>query len=200
MCVSISRYISLIVLVIFLLVDKAQFSVPHYGPSNQPEAYLNGSYIRLLTTISLKKQTGISFRTCVGGNLFSQQQKDEMFELIVKKDSILFFAKISGKMFEERMPGNYTNNKWHTVYLQYTVGNLTMTVDDQTKLIANSSYNHEVLTSPGLYNEGAAVLLIGKQFNGCIQEGPSIVFDKNIISFSQNVIFGPCPLTDDSCE
>lgn len=75
-------------------------------------------------------------------------------------------------------------------------------VDDISffQLLANSSYNHEVLTSPGLYNEGAAVLLIGKQFNGCIQEGPSIVFDKSIISSSHNVKFEPCPLTDFSCK
>ncbi|XP_045483741.1 protein crumbs isoform X3 [Harmonia axyridis] len=197
----ISSYIfQLITILVFFLVKNAHGIVPYFGPSDQPEAYFNGSsYVRLQTTISLKKQTGISFRTCVGGNLFSQQQNDEIFELVVKKEGMIFFARTSGKTFEERIAGNYTNNRWHTVYLQYTLGNLTITIDDKIWLLANSSYNHEVLTSPGLYNEGAAVLLIGKQFNGCIQEGPSIVFNKDIISSSHNVIFEPCPLTDFSC-
>lgn len=40
---------------------------PIIGPSDHREAYFNGSsYIRMLTTISLKRQTGLSFRTCIG--------------------------------------------------------------------------------------------------------------------------------------
>ncbi|CAH2216212.1 jg4273, partial [Pararge aegeria aegeria] len=44
------------------------------GPSERPEAYFNGStYIRLAQPFSLKQLVGLSFRTCVGGELFSQR-------------------------------------------------------------------------------------------------------------------------------
>ncbi|KAJ8936907.1 hypothetical protein NQ318_010934 [Aromia moschata] len=52
--------------VLFYVLDTYTYNTgPFSGPSNQSEAYFNGtSYIRLTTPISLKKQTGLSFRTC----------------------------------------------------------------------------------------------------------------------------------------
>lgn len=44
------------------------------------------------------------------------------------------------------------------------------------------------------------MLLIGKQFNGCLLEGPSVVFGPNIISSSHNVVFEQCPIPYDSCK
>ncbi|CAG9865288.1 unnamed protein product [Phyllotreta striolata] len=170
------------------------------GPSHQPEAYFNGSsYLRLHTTISLKKQTGLSFRTCYGGNLFSQQLNDDLIELSVNSDEIEFTAKTAGKKYEHKIVGRFLDNRWHTVYLQYVAGNLTIEIDGYTQLLANSSYRNELLISPGLYNEGAAVLLIGKQFNGCLLEGPTVVFDPSIIKSSHNVAFKTCPIPYDSC-
>nr|CAH7754904.1 unnamed protein product [Callosobruchus chinensis] len=175
-------------------------AIQNYGPSSQPEAYFNGSsYLRLLTTVSLKKQTGLSFRTCAnGGTLFSQTQNDDVIELIVTAEGLVFVAKTAGKTYEHKIRGSFINNKWHTVFLQYKLGNLTMDVDGETQLIANSSYRSDLLVSPGLYNEGAAVLLVGNHFDGCILEGPSIVFDPNIVLTTQNVLFEPCPLPYDS--
>ncbi|KAJ8978001.1 hypothetical protein NQ317_004546 [Molorchus minor] len=185
---------------LFLIMDSyAYTSAPYTGPSNQSEAYFNGSsYVRLQTTISLKKQTGLSFRTCYGGSLFSQQQNDDLIELSVDTDGIVFLARTDGKTYDFKILGNFLNNHWHTVFLQYRLGNLTIDVDGETHLIANSSFRNDLLVSPGLYNEGAAVPLIGKHFNGCLLEGPSIVFDATVSS-SHNVVFGPCPIPYDSC-
>jgi protein crumbs len=44
------------------------------------------------------------------------------------------------------------------------------------------------------------VLLIGKQFNGCLLEGPSLVFNDSIILYNYNVRFEECPIPEDSCE
>ncbi|XP_072395755.1 protein crumbs [Diabrotica undecimpunctata] len=174
--------------------------VSSFGPSHQPEAYFNGSsYLRLQTIISLKKQTGLSFRTCYGGNLFSQQLNDDLIELSVNSDEVGFEARTGGKKYEHKILGNFLNNKWHTVYLQYVSGNLTIEVDGNIQLLANSTYRNELLVSPGLYNEGAAVLLIGKQFNGCLLEGPTVVFDPNLIKSNHNVLFKSCPIPYDSC-
>lgn len=108
------------------------------GPSDQSEAYFNGSsYIRLHTTISFKKQTGLSFRTCHGGLLFSQQQNGESIELSVNPDGVRFVVKTNSKQYDEKVFGKFLDNKWHTVYLQYILGNLTMNVDGQTKVFSN---------------------------------------------------------------
>ncbi|CAG9817889.1 unnamed protein product [Phaedon cochleariae] len=188
------------IVIIYISTICAYSGAFNFGPSNQSEAYFNGSsYLRLQNTISLKKQTGLSFRTCYGGSLFSQQQNDDLIELSVNVEGIVFLAKTSGKFFEHKISGNFLNNKWHTVYLQYRLGNLTFDIDGETELISNSSYRNELLVSPGLYNEGAAVLLIGKQFNGCLLEGPSIVFDSGLITSSHNVVFEPCPIPYESC-
>jgi hypothetical protein len=126
------------------------------GPSNQSEAYFNGSsYLRLQTTVSLKKQTGLSFRTCsgaiptrkthfthncnlnlsLGGSLFSQQQNDDLLELSVNSEAVLFFAKTAGKQFNQKIQGNFLNNKWHVVVLQYELGNLTLQVDGERRVL-----------------------------------------------------------------
>ncbi|KAK9712540.1 Laminin G domain [Popillia japonica] len=183
-------------LVLSVLFTMTTISGQILGPSNQPEAYLNVStYIRLQTTISLKKHTGLSFRTCVGGELFSQTHKENVIELKVEEDGIRFSVKTLGRQYEERILGNFTDNRWHNVDLQYMLGNLTLNVDGQIKLLANSTYRTELLTSPGLYNEGA-VLIVGKHYNGCIKEGPSIVFNETVIQ-AHDTKFGPCPLGDD---
>lgn len=139
----------------------------------------------------------------------------------VNIDGLSFHAKTAGKIIDSRIPGNFLDNKWHTVFLQYILGNLTIDIDGDTEvilysfgysrcfaqviyiyhfqLLANNTYHSELLTSPGLYNEGAAVLLIGKQFNGCILEGPSIVFQNNVILSNHNALFESCPIPYDSC-
>lgn len=131
----------------------------------------------------------------LGGELFSQTHKENVIELKVEEDGIRFSVKTLGRQYEERILGNFTDNRWHNVDLQYMLGNLTLNVDGQIKLLANSTYRTELLTSPGLYNEGA-VLIVGKHYNGCIKEGPSIVFNETVIQ-AHDTKFGPCPLGDD---
>lgn len=44
-------------------------------------------------------------------------------------DGITFMAKTMRKQFREEIPGNFVDNGWHTVFIQYRLGNLTMDVD-----------------------------------------------------------------------
>lgn len=66
------------------------------------------------------------------------------------------------------------------------------------QLIANNTYNTDLLTNSGFLNEGA-ILIVGKQFSGCILEGPSIVFNTSVIH-PHEVSFIPCPIPTDSCK
>lgn len=125
------------------------------GPSDQPEAYFNGSsYLRLQTTISLKRQTGFSFKTCtgihlkkiliflclksfslLGGDLFSQQHNDNLIELSVDSDGITFIVKTMRKQFKQEIKGNFVDNEWHTVFIQYRLGNLTLDIDGEITVL-----------------------------------------------------------------
>lgn len=111
------------------------------SPSNQPEAYFNGSsYLRLQNTISLKMPVGLSFKTCFGGSLLSQQQNEESIEVIVNKKGVIFKAKVDGIPYEEIIFGNFLNNQWHTVFFQYSMGNLTLNVDGEIE-VCSTQFN-----------------------------------------------------------
>lgn len=66
------------------------------------------------------------------------------------------------------------------------------------QLVANSTYNSDLLTNPAFFNE-SSILIIGKQFSGCILEGPSIVFNTSFIQ-SHGTVFVPCPLSANNCK
>jgi hypothetical protein len=66
------------------------------------------------------------------------------------------------------------------------------------QVVANSTYNSEILNHPDLSDENF-VLIVGKDFHGCLLEGPSIVFNKPSVE-AHNVEWGPCPLTTNSCK
>ncbi|KAB0800392.1 hypothetical protein PPYR_06132 [Photinus pyralis] len=192
------RHIIFIVIVyVVWLFDYSRLQT--LGPSDQPEAFFNGSsYIRLQTTLSLKRHTSISFRSCIGGELFTQKHNDNTIELSVNGDIIKFVVNTGERYFETKLVGNYLDNKWHVIQLEYRLGNLTLAVDDHKQLFANATYQSEVLTNPNLYNDGA-ILIVGNHFIGCILEGPSIIFNKSFIH-PHNVIFGVCPIPLNSCS
>ncbi|KAF5279548.1 hypothetical protein FQR65_LT03370 [Abscondita terminalis] len=168
------------------------------GPSDQPEAYFNGSsYIRLQTTISLKRHTSFSFRSCIGGELLTQKHNDNTIELSINTEGLAFVIHSGGRIFDTKIIGNYLNNKWHIIHIEYKLGNLTLSIDDQTQLIANATYQTEILNNPNLYNDGA-ILIVGNHFVGCILEGPSVIFNNSFIH-PHNVQFGLCPIPLHSC-
>lgn len=64
-------FLNVLVIVFLTLISKSN-ALHFLGPSEQPEAYFNGSsYIRLETTISLKRYLSFSFRSCLGSVFFS---------------------------------------------------------------------------------------------------------------------------------
>lgn len=70
----------------------------------------------------------------LGGTLFSQQQNEDLIKLAVNTEGIVFSARTAGKTYDHVILGNFVNNKWHTVYLQYRLGNLTIDVDGETQV------------------------------------------------------------------
>lgn len=71
----------------------------------------------------------------VGGELFSQREKDNLIELSVNSEGLRFLAKTNGKTYEDVINGDFIDNKWHTVLLNYILGNITLTVDGTDSLV-----------------------------------------------------------------
>ncbi|KPJ20311.1 Protein crumbs [Papilio machaon] len=171
------------------------------GPSARPEAYFNGSsYIRLARPISLKQLVGLSFRTCVGGELFSQRFEGYTLHVTALFEQVVVsWARPGQPQREVGLPQETLDNRWHWVALRYRPEplSLLLEVDKDTQVISNVTWNPELL-SPGALEAGGAVLLVGNLFSGCMHEGPQLEFHAQHAQ-DHNVLFGNCPLTTDQC-
>ncbi|XP_060810667.1 protein crumbs [Amyelois transitella] len=172
------------------------------GPSDRPEAYFNGSsYIHLTRPISLKQLVGLSFRTCVGGELFSQRfERYTLHVTALYEQVVVSWALPTQPTRQEALATETLDNQWHWVALRYRPNPpaLLLEVDKDAQVISNVTWNPELL-SPGALEAGGAEVLVGNVFSGCIHEGPQLEFHANNAQF-HNVVFGHCPLSTDECK
>ncbi|XP_046970634.1 protein crumbs isoform X1 [Vanessa cardui] len=171
------------------------------GPSERPEAYFNGSsYIRLATPFSLKQLVGLSFRTCVGGELFSQRYEGYTLHVTALYEQVVVSWARPGQSHREvGLVKETLDNRWHWVALRYRPNppSLLLEVDKDTQVISNVTWNPELLT-PGALEAREAVVLVGNLFSGCVHEGPQLEFHAAHV-LQSTVRFGSCPLTTDDC-
>lgn len=105
------------------------------------ELYFNGSsWLYLFPLISLHKQVGFSFRTCSGGEIFSQKQQDTHkpyteISVKVQHDGLLFFTTVKSINYESKIHGDFFDNSWHNVILLYKLGELTISIDGLQQVI-----------------------------------------------------------------
>ncbi|KAG7303794.1 hypothetical protein JYU34_010690 [Plutella xylostella] len=172
------------------------------GPSERPEAYFNGSsYVRLSQPISLKQLVGLSYRTCIGGELFSQRFEGYTLHVSALFEQVVVsWARPGQAQREAALARGTLDNRWHWLALRYRPAppSLLLEVDKDTQVIANVTWNPELL-SPGRLERGGAVVLVGNLFSGCVREGPQLEFHPASAA-DHNVMFGPCPLADDDCS
>ncbi|RZF34933.1 hypothetical protein LSTR_LSTR011427 [Laodelphax striatellus] len=189
------------------LVSSVVAGVPS-GLLQQREGFFNRtSYVRLFGQVSLRQHLGLSFRTCAGGQLFAQRNAQQTLALEVLPEGLVLTAQLNQglgaatvRQFRVTLNARFLDNAWHTVNILYRLGNLTLSVNGHQQVIANSTYNQELLAAPemnfGVNNE----LHVGYGFVGCILEGPGLVFNNATHVQAVNVQWGPCPLTPNSCE
>ncbi|XP_052127342.1 protein crumbs isoform X1 [Frankliniella occidentalis] len=186
------------------------------GSSRQQEGYFDGAaYVQLLSPVSLRGHVGLSFRTCEGGQLFHQTSSartstssapsspgspasSRSVSLDVREEGLVLRVTVGAKQFESRFNARLLDNEWHNVNLVYLGGNLTLTVASHSQVVANSTYNSEILSDlePSSYD---SVLRVGEGFVGCILQGPSLVFNTSAM-LSKKVQWGGCPLNNFSCS
>ncbi|OWR48962.1 crumbs [Danaus plexippus plexippus] len=172
------------------------------GQSERPEAYFNGSsYIRLATPFSLKQLVGLSFRTCVGGELFSQRFEGYTLHVTALLEQVVVsWARPGLSPREVGLARETLDNRWHWVALRYLPSPpaLLLEVDKDTQVISNVTWNPELL-SMGALEAGGAVVLVGNLFSGCVHEGPQLEFHAAHV-LKASARFTSCPLTTDACK
>jgi protein crumbs len=99
---------------------------------------------------------------------------------------------------EAKIPARLLDNQWHTIQFIHRMGILNLIIDRKTIVIANSTYNRELLTDQEIKNE-AAVLILGRQYSGCLLHGPGLMFNNSEIT-AEGVLFGSCPLAPGQCN
>uniref|UniRef100_A0A0A9W8L0 Protein crumbs homolog 2 n=2 Tax=Lygus hesperus TaxID=30085 RepID=A0A0A9W8L0_LYGHE len=152
----------------------------------------------ILPPIKLNKHIGLSFRSCDGGQLFSQRSQQYSMQLDVRAEGLLFNISIMSKSFVTRISAPLTDNQWHNIIILYRMGNLTISTLGHLQVIANSTYNAEILRQPELVTS-SDVLVIGEGFTGCLLEGPNIVFNSTLVQ-AENVAWGPCQIPFGPCS
>jgi protein crumbs len=139
---GVSEYMYLVCFVAALacLISWALLHTQSTVSAQHSEGFFNGSsYVRLLSPISLHGHTGLSFRTCVGGKLFSQTNGRNSISLEVQTDRLLFSVTIQEQIFDTQLNVRFLDNNWHTVNLLYRLGNLTLSVAGHSQVSSEST-------------------------------------------------------------
>ncbi|XP_054270391.1 protein crumbs isoform X2 [Macrosteles quadrilineatus] len=175
--------------------------IPLLGAEELGEAFFNGTgYVRIQRPLTLYPglHMGLSFRTCQGGQLFVQSNRQYTFSLeVMNKEGLRFQVSHStGHMYDARLKDVFNNNQWHYAAIMHQIENITLSAGHHQVVIANSTLNRELLMSDPVMADDEGYLLVGSGFVGCIKEGPNVVLHERSsrVTF-QNVEFGKCPLT-----
>ncbi|XP_019643256.1 PREDICTED: LOW QUALITY PROTEIN: protein crumbs-like [Branchiostoma belcheri] len=170
------------------------------APTPSANAFFNGfnSYAVLPNTINIRSRlTSFSFRTCNAGQLLRQEgQNGDYIELALLDSGVLRFsfrkAGGRGEDYVDLGSGLTTNQMWHTVNLEYSVGNLTLSVDGEQITVASRTVNGYVLDINLSGGEGVKV---GQGLTGCVYEGPGVQL--TTATSQSNVEWGRCRLEDE---
>jgi len=170
----------------------------------------NSSYVLLQTStwdvLSSGAQTEISFRTCDNGELLYQSgggDNSDFLQLSIQNGTLAFNWSV-GLHQEEVILGNFLNNNvWWTVTLQRYLGNLSLNISLRgavkfSEIISNSTFRTyfrslDLSSSVGIY--------VGRNYTGCLLEGPNVIFINNPSILSNNVEWSntSCSQTFNDC-
>lgn len=134
-----------------------------------------------------------------GGELLSQTyMRHELVVTVQKEGLTIALNHPQLNRVESKFSTRLLDNQWHTIQFIYRLGTLNLIVDRDTIVIANSTYNREFLSDQEIKNE-AAVLILGRQYAGCLLHGPGLMFNNSEIT-AEGVVFGSCPLAPGQCN
>ena len=121
-----------------MAIHESSSDASHSSVEDHPrEAYFNGTAsLKLSSTVSVRRHSGLSFRTCDGGRLFTQKFNGDSISLVVNPEGLILVALIEQQRYEAKLSGRFLNNTWYTVDLLFRrgLGNLTLTAAQHTEV------------------------------------------------------------------
>ncbi|XP_030853421.1 mucin-19 isoform X3 [Strongylocentrotus purpuratus] len=186
---SISRRLPLLASVLLGLVLHTVLSQTE-GP--QSLVFFNGTAtVETNTIFSAQGQITLQFRTCTGGELFSQTNGDQTIAVSINETGSIRIRWNSGSGTKETAVGEgFNDNLWTIIDFVYVGNSLVLRVRDEAIELATFIKNPTLLDlalSP--------VMVLGTGFTGCMEEIVGIDF-ANAVSWS-NARWGVCPLDQD---
>ncbi|XP_022085321.1 protein crumbs-like isoform X2 [Acanthaster planci] len=159
------------------------------------KVYFNvSSYVNISTVLNLQSSLGtwLNFRTCDEGEILTQTGSNgDTFTLSVIPSGFVRATWTVGAVSKSADLGpNYaTNTKWLLLRLQFALGSIILTVDDNSTTLASASMNSELLA---IDLSGGSDVILGVDFVGCMEQVTGLLLD-SATSWS-NVEWGVCPL------
>jgi protein crumbs len=132
-----------------------------------------------------------------GTEIISQSYNGNILTVSVMPDSVVLILSASTSLrVEVRVPARLLDNTWHTLFFDFRLGQLHLKIDNESTLLANSTYNRELINNEVVKND-AAVLILGNAYRGCMLHGPGFEFTG---ANAPGVVFGSCPLAMGPCQ
>ncbi|KAK2721506.1 protein crumbs-like [Artemia franciscana] len=195
----------LLIVLVFILVQLSE-AQSNAGLQSYSEGYFSkSSYVILGNTFDLRGHLGFSFRTCgpkgYGTILLQEGNNGDFIKLDLKPfeegGNLRLTINSQGSVYTTSVGTALNDNIWHYVELKSELGSLQLSVGSETALVANATIKPELLSNERIESlSSGGELIVGKDFTGCLLQGPSITFTKPEFFDAVGVEWGPCPISD----
>ncbi|XP_061164593.1 protein crumbs-like isoform X2 [Saccostrea echinata] len=186
--------------------------LPLTSSLNNSTAYFNSTFNssltinnNILTFPSNAFQKAFSFKTCYNGQLLYQRgQSGDFFSIQLINGSLDIRWKSGTSQISVTANTRLNNNAWYLLDLRNTLGVVTLEILKGSRIehrifLANSTYQSSLFTIDLTGHEG---LVIGRDFTGCVLEGPGVTFKDNSNVRAVGVLWSlnTCPLDGITCN
>lgn len=167
--------------------------------------YFNGtSYVSLSSTWRITQNTALSFRTCSGGELLHQRgANNDSLTLSVHNSSVVFQWNINGINSSIIIGDDLASSDWLFAQFTFIFGVLRINISRSStilfsSIIATNSFRSYILQAD---LAGETSLYVGRNFRGCIYEGPNVILSSNdSVIEDTSVDWDSCPLQADCAK
>ena len=150
------------------------------------------------------QQTEFSFRTCSNGELlFQQGTVGDLLKLLIINGTLEFHWIIGQNTDRSYVGTSLNDNQWYTVTSHFYLGKLYLNVTKAGKVkfseeISNSTHRTYFQSIDLTGNSG---LTVGRNFTGCLMQGPNVIFLNNDFITWNNIEWSnsSCARSDNSC-
>jgi hypothetical protein len=198
-CIPISAYYLILLLPLTLSLNN---NTAFFNSSFNSSIVITNN---ILTFQSNGFQRAFSFKTCYNGQLLYQRgQSGDYFSLRLINGTLDIRWKSGASQISVTADTKLNNNAWYYLVLQNRLGVVTLEISkgarrEHSIFLANSTYQSSLLAIDLTGSEG---LVIGRDYTGCVLEGPRVIFRDNSNVRAIGVLWSlnTCPMDGITCN